>query len=142
MHGCIPAALHKFQHPTSQRPQHSLHHWNRPNYVAPNQLTSIIDTSAPLPPYGIHRIPKIIGTLLYYARAVDNTLIVALGKIFSAQSKGTVATAEATLQLLNYCSMNTDSCIRYKAISMVLYIHSNASYLSYPQSHSRSSRHL
>ena len=42
--GYTPAALHKFQHTTSQLPQHSPHHWNRPNYGAPTHLTPIVDT--------------------------------------------------------------------------------------------------
>jgi hypothetical protein len=41
---------------------------------------------------------KITGTHLYYARAVDPTMLVALGTIAAQQSKGTEATAIALVQ--------------------------------------------
>jgi hypothetical protein len=142
MPGYIPAALHKFQHPTPLRPQNSPHHWDRPNYGVPTQLTRPADESKPLPPNGIQRLQQIIGTLLFYGRAVDPTLLVALGTLGSAQAKGTEATAAATVHLLNYCATNPDACIRYKASDMVLYIHSDASYLSEPKARSRSGGHF
>jgi hypothetical protein len=37
-----------------------------------------IDTSCPLSPNAIKRIQDIVGTLLYYGRAVDPTLLTAL----------------------------------------------------------------
>ncbi len=86
MPGYIPAALHKFQHPTPLRPQNSPHHWARPNYGVPTQLTRPADESRPLPPDSIQRLQQIIGTLLYYVRAVDPTLLVALGTLGSAQA--------------------------------------------------------
>jgi hypothetical protein len=142
MPGYIPAALHKFQHPEPLRPQHSPHHWDRPNYGVPTQMTPPADESTPLPPNGIQRLQQIIGTLLYYARAVDPTLLVALGTLGSAQSKGTEATAAATVHLLNYCATHPDACLRYQASNMVLYIHSDASYLSEPKARSRSGGHF
>jgi hypothetical protein len=142
MPGYIPATLHKFQHPAPLRPQHLPHHWHRPNYGVPTQLTPPADESKPLPPGGIQRLQQIIGTLLYYAGAMDPTLLVALGTLGSAQAKGTEATAAATVHLLNYCTMNPDACLCYKASDMVLYIHSDASYLSEPKARSRSGRHF
>jgi hypothetical protein len=57
-------------------------------------------------------------------------MLVALGTLDAAQSKGTEKTAQALVLLLNYAATNPDACIRYKASDMVLYIHSDASYLS------------
>jgi hypothetical protein len=142
MPGYIPAALHKFQYPPPLRPQHSPHHWHHPNYGVPTQLTPPADESKPLPPDGIQRLQQIIGTLLYYARAVDPTLLVALATLGSAQAKDTEATATATVHLLNYCATNPDACLCYKASDMVLYIHSDASYLSDPKARSRSGGHF
>jgi hypothetical protein len=69
------------------------------------------------------------GTLLYYARAVDSTLLVALGTIAKQQVKWTEATAWAILHL-NYCATHPDaSTLRYHASEMILWIHSDASYL-------------
>ena len=59
------------------------------------------DTSPPLDAKGITRLQEVIGTLLYYARAVDSTMLVALGTLASVQTKGTEATAQAVTHLLN-----------------------------------------
>ena len=133
MPGYIQKALAKFQHIPSARAQHSPHAWTAPNYGAPTQLTAPSDTSAPLDAAGITRLQEVIGTLLYYARAVDSTMLVALGTLASAQAKGTEATAQAITQLLNYCATHPDAVVQYKASDMQLHVHSDASYLSESQ---------
>jgi hypothetical protein len=55
-------------------------------YGQKTQLTPEEDTSAPLSAERLLRIQKIIGSLLYYARAVDNKLLVALNAIAARQS--------------------------------------------------------
>ena len=74
-----------------------------------------------------------IGSLLFYGRSVDMMLLVALSILVSAQAHGTEATARAMVQLLNYCAKHPDAIIQYKQIDMILKIHSDASYLSYPK---------
>jgi hypothetical protein len=142
MPGYIAAALHKFQHPKLNRAQHAPHKWNEPIYGAKIQLADPIDQSEPLPPEGIKRVQQITGTLLYYARAVDPTMLVALGTIAAQQSHGTAATADAIVQLLDYCATHPDSTIRYRASDMILRIHSDASYLSEAKARSRSGGHF
>ena len=68
--------------------------------------------------------------LLYYARAVDPTMLVALKTLAAAQTKCTEATMDAAVQLLNHAAMHPDASIRYQASNMILLVHSNASYLS------------
>jgi hypothetical protein len=70
------------------------------------------------------------GTLLFYGRDVDPTMLVALGKIASAQSRGTEATTQATTQLINYAAIHPDATIQYMASDMYLHIHSIASHIS------------
>ena len=79
--------------------------------------------------------------LLYYSIAVDPTMLTALGSISAQQSKGTDKTYADTLWLLNYAATHLDSKIRYTASDMILYIHSDASYLSEPRSRSRAGGH-
>ena len=79
----ISSMLNKYQHPPTKHAQHSPHLWNRPTYGAPQQLTKAPDTTNPLELSEVKRIQKIVGTLLYYARAVDATMLVALGTIAS-----------------------------------------------------------
>jgi hypothetical protein len=136
MPGYIAKALLRFQHPAPARPQHSPHAWQAPVYGAATQLTTPFDDSARLNAAGITRVQEIIGVLLYYARAVDNTLLVALGTLASAPKSEDTATA--LVQLLNYCATHSDAVIRFHASDMVLHVHSDASYLSEAHARSRS----
>jgi hypothetical protein len=64
-------------------------------------------------------------------------MLVALGTLASAQTKGTEATTIATTQLLNYCATHPDAILRYSASEMALHVHSDASYLSEKKARSR-----
>ncbi len=142
MPGYIKQALHKFQHPTPSKPQHAPHKHSEIQYGAKTQFTDPADESPPLPKEGIKRLQQIIGTLLYYARAVDSTLLVALSDLSSAQANGTEATKLAATQLLDYCATHSEASIRYCASEMALQIHSDASYLSVPKGRSRAGGHI
>jgi hypothetical protein len=50
---------------------------------------------------GIHQMQRIVGSILYYARAVNMTILMALGTIASKQTKATEKTLEKCTQLLN-----------------------------------------
>ena len=82
-------------------------------------------------------VQEVIGVLLYYARAVDSTLLTALGTLATQHANGTKSTMEALTQILNYCAMHTHAVIRYTASDMVLWAHSDASYLTAPKGRSR-----
>ena len=69
-----------------------------------------------------------MGTLLYYAGAVDATMLVALGTITSQQANTTQATSKYVTHLLDYCHTHPDAKVRYHASDMILHIHSDASY--------------
>jgi hypothetical protein len=84
----------------------------------------------------------IVGSLLYYGRALDNTLLTALTDLSSAQAKGTEATNAAACKLLDYCATHPDAKIRYHGSQMALKIHSDASYLSASKAHSRVGGHF
>jgi hypothetical protein len=130
MPGYIEKALDTYLDERPKRPQHAPHAWTAPSYGSKVQLTPLADNSKPLNAGGLTRIQRIIGTLLFYGRAIDSTLLVALGTLSAAQSKGTAATAQAITQLLNYCATHPDATIRFIASDMHLHIHSEASYLS------------
>jgi hypothetical protein len=46
MPGYVQAALKRFEHLPSARPQHGPHRYNRPNYGAQMQAPDALDTSA------------------------------------------------------------------------------------------------
>ena len=132
----IPEVLHKYQHHVPKRAQHSPYPAPLKQYGAKIQMTHIDDTP-PITKEDRTRIQQIVGSLLYYGRSVDNTLLTALSSISSAQSKGTQATYDATMQLLDYCHTHPDARVRFYASDMLLRIHSDASYLSEPEARSR-----
>jgi hypothetical protein len=77
----------------------------------------------------IKHVQDIVGTLLYYGRAVDPTLLTALSSIATRQANSTTAVAESCQQLLNYVATHPNAGICYKACNMILAVHTNVSYL-------------
>jgi hypothetical protein len=73
-----------------------------------------VDTTQPLTPKEIKCIQVVLGTLLYYARAVDPTLLAALSAIASQQANGTRAVADACQQLLNYVTTHPNAAFATK----------------------------
>ena len=68
-------------------------------------------------------------------------MLTTLGSIAAQQSKGTEKTYSDTLWLLNYAAKHPNAKICYTASDMILYIHSDASYLSEPRARSRAGVH-
>lgn len=134
----IPKLLQRHQHEKPKKPQHAPYPANPRKYGKAAQ--------DPLPPDESHLISKerwtqiqrIIGTVLFYARALDLTIRVSLS---SLASKQTIIASEMTeakcQQLLDYLATNPNTVIRYYALDMILNIHSDASYLSEPKARSR-----
>jgi hypothetical protein len=129
-------ALQRFTHP-SLKTRTFPHPWTQPDYGATTQNTIPEDASDPLDKHGIQRLQEIVGTFLFYGRAVDNTMLVALGTIAAAQTNGTETTMHEVVQLLNYAATHPEAAIRYHNSDMILYVHSDASYLSEPKARSR-----
>eukprot|EP00957_Ditylum_brightwellii_P086830 6608317-Ditylum_brightwellii.AAC.1 len=64
-------------------------------------------------------------------------MLVAIGTIAAAQSKGAEATAKAVEHFLYYCASHPNVTIRYTPSNMMLKVHSNALYLLVPEARSR-----
>ena len=95
----------------------------------------------PIPEEQKRRIQNIIGTFLYYARAVDCTMLPALNTLAEQQSSPTKNTEAAITHFLDYAATNPSAIIHYKASDMILHIDSDASYLSEPRARSRTGGH-
>jgi hypothetical protein len=67
---------------------------------------------------------------LYYARAVDHTVLIPLNDIATEHTKAMEKTQAATNQMLDYLATHPDATIRYHTSNMILHIDSDASYLS------------
>jgi hypothetical protein len=137
MPGYIKAALHKYQHAAPARPEHAPHTWNQPIYGAKTQFVKDETISPALSDKDVNKLQQLTVTLLYYARAVDPTLIMPINVLASEQSKATEVTADKVIKLLNYCNTHPETKIRYYASDMILHIHSDASYLSENEAKSR-----
>jgi hypothetical protein len=96
-----------------------------------------ITTSPALSDKEVNKLQQLTGTLLYYARAVDPSLIMPINVLAYEQSNATEITADKVIKLLNYCNTHPEPKIRYHASDMILHIHSDASYLSENEAKSR-----
>ena len=75
---------------------------------------------------------QVVVNFLYYVRAVDPTMLLALKIIAVEQANSTEATAKSVTQLLNYAATHPEAIKIYHASGMIIHIHSDASFLSEP----------
>jgi hypothetical protein len=142
MPGYIAKALTRFAHPTPNKPQHQPHPHTERIYGATIQYAKKTDDSPLLPAEGKTYIQQVLGVLLYYGRAVDSTILVALSSIASMQAAPTALTKDLIKMLLDYVATHPDAILTYKRSNMVLAVHSDASYLSEPGARSRAGGHF
>ena len=75
--------------------------------------------------------------MYYYAQTLDNTMLVAIEDLAAAQTQGNNEIMDALMHLLNYMAIYLNAKIRYYKSGMILYIHSNRSYLFVAKRRSR-----
>ena len=95
------------------KPQHCPYAPAPKHYGAKAQEPLPVDISPKLSPDEIKEIQRVIGSILYYARAVDITVLMALSSIAIEQSKGTTNTLEKAKQLLDYLDTYPNATIRF-----------------------------
>jgi hypothetical protein len=89
MPGYIDKALIRFNQPPPDTPQHQPHPHTVPTYGATIQYAKHIDQSPAATKADQKYIMQVVGVLLYYARAVNSTLLVALSSLASVQAANT-----------------------------------------------------
>jgi hypothetical protein len=136
MPGYASTVLSKFQYDTPKEPQHTPSRYVTPVYGAKTQYATQ-DEAPSLTEKKCLNIQKVTGSVLYYARAVDPTVLMPINDIATEQTKATGKTQVATNQLLDYLATHPDATIRYHASDTILHIHSDASYLSVSNARSR-----
>jgi hypothetical protein len=129
MPGYVSNVLIQFQHDAPKHPQHTPSRYVTPVYSAKTQYATK-DETPPLTPKQCLIIQKVTGSGLYYARAVDPTVLMPLNESATEQTKATEKTQAAADQLSDYLATHPDAAIRYHASDIILHIHSDASYLS------------
>jgi hypothetical protein len=128
--------LNKFQHDNPKTPQHRPSKYVTPVFGAKMQYAAQDETPL-LSANQCTTIQKITGSVLYYSRAVDPTVLTPLNYIATEQTTATEKTQTSASQLLDYLATHPDTTLRFYESDMILHIHSDASYLSVSKARSR-----
>ena len=142
MPGYVQKQLQRYKHALPLKRQNCPFSPQPKQYGSEAQRPIEPDTSPPLSEDEKKQVQRVVGSILYYARAVDLTVLMALSTIASEQSKGTQQTMQRCKQLLDYLATHPDATVRFHASDMILNIHSDASYLSEKNAHSRACGHF
>jgi len=141
MPGYIKKQLLKYNH-IMRQVQHCPYLPEPKRYGADAQSPLPHDNSRRLNDTEIKQGQIIVGSILYYTRAVDMTVLMALSTIASEQTKGTERTLEKAYQVLDYLATHPNAVVRFLVLDMVMNMHSDASYLSEPNARSRACGHF
>ena len=142
MPGYVDKALVRFKHELPTKPQDQPHRHTVPTYGATVQYAKQLEASPTLDKKGKKFVQQVIGTFLFYARAVDGTMLTALSTIASDQAEPTENTMEKIRTFLDYAATHREAVITYRKSDMALAVHSDASYLSESKARSRAGGHF
>ena len=142
MNGYIESLLIKYGHPRPHTPHISLHKHCELKYGSKEQLTPEEDTSPSLDNNETKCIQGIVGAFLYYARAVDNKLLVGLSAIGVQHEAATQRTNEAINQLLYYSATYLTDGIHYCSGDIIFCDQSDAGFHNDSKGHSRAGAHI
>jgi hypothetical protein len=142
MPGYVAKALKRFHHQKPTKLQHQPYPHAPVKYREKVQYAAPVDNSPELDKAGKKFIQEVTGTFLFYARAVDATMLTALSSLAAEQANPTKRTMEKTLQFLDYAVSQDDAVVTYRKSDMILAVHSDASYLSEPKAKSCAGGHF
>ena len=142
MPGYCDKACQRFQHARPTKPQHQPYPHVEPTYGAKQQFAQDDDQSPTLSKEDKTFIQEVVGVFLYYARAVDCTMLAALGSLASQQANPTENTMKEVKQFLDYASTHQDATITYRSSNTIIAVHIDASYLSKTKARSRAGGHF
>jgi hypothetical protein len=142
MPGHLGKAMIRFGHEKPSKVQNSPHPHKVTQYGAKIQYAEDEDESPPLNKDETKYVQVVAGTLLYYVRAVDSTILTLLSSLATEQAKPMQKTMETVKQLLDYCATQEEAIITYKASKKNLQVHSNVGYLNKKKARSRAGGHF
>ncbi len=137
MPGYLDKAFLKFKHVAPSKKQNSPHPHTIPQYGAKTQYAESQDESPLANKEDTKHVQAVMGTLLYYARAVDSTILTALSSLTTEQAKPTQKMMEKVKQLLEYCTSQEKAIITYNKSKMILVVQNDAGYCNKKKPHSR-----
>jgi hypothetical protein len=115
-----------FHHTAPKKPQHQPYPSAPHTYSSKQQFCDSVDTSSALSSHQKTFVQDVIGVFLYYARAVNCTMLTALWSLATQQANPTKNTLAQINQFLDYALSHPDAGITYRASDMVLAAHSDA----------------
>lgn len=133
----VRKALERFNVEVANHVTDSPLRYTPPSYGSGKQQYVKEDTSLPLSAEETKRIQQIVGVFLFYARAIDSTMLMPNNRFASQQSKPTEQLKRDVDRFLQYAATWPNAELVFKASDMRLYVESDASYLSEPNSRSR-----
>ena len=142
MPGYVKKVLNNHQHPPPTIPQYAPHKWNKPAYGRKTQYSPEPDTSPLLDATQKKKVQSIVGSLLYYAQAIDPSILPALNEISTEQAVPTENTMKKCNMLLDYMHTYPNARMRFTAGTMQLLVDSDAAYLVLPGAKSRFAGHF
>ena len=107
----VKQALIKFHHEFSKT-THSPSPFNVLVYGQKIQM-AMIDETNPMTIVQIKLLQQVCGTFLYYARAVDCTMLHALNNLATRVKDRTQKTVEALNHFLDYCATHPEATVLY-----------------------------
>ena len=113
MSGYIKKVLQRYNHEIPRRPQRSSYPVAQIKYGKAAQEPITEDTSREVSNEEILKVKQVVGSILYYARAVDLTALMSLSMIASEQAKATGHNIKTMDQLLDYMASNPDITMRF-----------------------------
>jgi hypothetical protein len=124
------AKLMKRVRPDGVKPANTPSVYTPINYKNSTVQTATVDTSPLATAAQQLELQIVIGTLLYYARTVDPSVLTAVHELGSVQSKPTLNDMKKMDRLLQYVSSHQHYGLRFHASTMQLQVQSDASFLS------------
>ena len=111
-------------------------------YGIKQQYAHVEGSSPSLNEKGVQEVQSIVGVLLFYGRAVDNKLLVAINAIGSQQAHAIEETNKAVATLLDYVATYPEDGILYRASDMILAAHSGAGFHNESKGRIRTGAHI
>ncbi len=127
----------KFKHVAPSKKQNSPHPHANPQYGANTQYAESQDESPLLNKKDTKHVQAVMRTLLYYAHAVDSTILTALSSLATEQAKSMQKTMEKVKKLLEYCASQEEAKITYNKSKMILVVYNDAGYCNERKLHSQ-----
>ena len=139
MSGYVKETLKRLQHVPEVYPQYSPHKHIPIVYGKKNtqQYATSPDESSLLNIIDNTYIQSVVWSFLYYARAIDGTILPGLNDTNNQQAQPTEVTRTRAQKLVDYTDTYLDAFIRYHASDMQLQMDSDAAYLVLPKAKSR-----